>query len=79
MNELRQIDVASSMYLFDSEGLMTKTIKSSLVKELQKFLDRDGHPLPVSCPARARRYGGAGTEALSAHSARCIRPHHVPD
>ena len=41
MEELMQYDVSATWYLFDEEGLMTKTTKSALVQELEARLNKD--------------------------------------
>ncbi|KAG1696934.1 Alpha-N-acetylgalactosaminidase [Nymphon striatum] len=41
MEDLLQYDVRTSSYLFDSEGMMKKAVKSSLVQELEKTLTKE--------------------------------------
>lgn len=47
MEELLQYDVSSTSYLFDQEGLMTKSQKSALVQDLETKLINDDERVPT--------------------------------
>lgn len=46
MEELLQYDISSTSYLFDEDGLMTRTTKSSIVHELEKQLKTGDQTTP---------------------------------